>query len=315
MKADRTDYKFECTPFSLPVGIVKTQVIEKIRSEKSHNMDNPNPQQTGLIYMITNTVDSVAYIGQTSGPLHRRWTQHRCAANKFIEALNDPIIDPEYLKTTKLYAAMAHHGVVYFHCQVILGNIPLEKLDEEETRLIALHNTYFNGYNMTPGGKGFSGNVVRVKRYEESQGAVMYVHFAHYNGDPYICIQYHPRCKGRFFIISDPKKVSQVRETACMFLADLEASNITYTSKRAQKAKDGVIKPGICVASKKGVELGYRVQVRYGPEGKYDQSFVDTKLDMETKLILAERYLKLVHLDMLMSKYPTSGLLEDTEDL
>lgn len=95
------------------------------------------------IYVITNEVNGKEYVGVTSD-LKRRWRRHRADARRGVERY--------------LYHAMRKYEVEQFSIQVVDHAEAREQAYELEKQWIADLDTYHGeGYNMTPGGDGFSG--------------------------------------------------------------------------------------------------------------------------------------------------------------
>jgi group I intron endonuclease len=100
----------------------------------------------GVIYKITNLVNSKIYIGKTIRDHRIRWSQHKdCARNKQKGGLLD----------TYLYRAMRKHGVDHFNFEVIDQALLDEELLEKEMEWIARLDSANRkiGYNGTLGGQ------------------------------------------------------------------------------------------------------------------------------------------------------------------
>ena len=98
--------------------------------------------QTGLIYIIRNTVNEKVYIGQTTLSMKLRWEAHMKPSTHKRKG------------TYKLYNAMNKYGKDKFYYEILEKNIPLEELDQIEINYIERFNSFFNGYNSTKGGDG-----------------------------------------------------------------------------------------------------------------------------------------------------------------
>ena len=88
------------------------------------------------IYKITNKINGLAYIGQAND-YERRFTEHRkYKVNQEVD-------------TKLLYQAFEKYGIENFNFEVIglYANY-----NEMERYWVAYYDTYYNGYNMTPGG-------------------------------------------------------------------------------------------------------------------------------------------------------------------
>lgn len=91
----------------------------------------------GCVYMYTNKINGMRYIGQTKRPLKVRHWQH-CSQNIGF-------FDKELKK----------YGAENFSLEILEDNIDSqEELEEKEVYYIALYDTFNNGYNMTRGGSG-----------------------------------------------------------------------------------------------------------------------------------------------------------------
>lgn len=94
----------------------------------------------GYIYLITNTINGMQYIGQTVNP-EARWKKHLSVARG------------SYYYRSYFYNAINKYGPDNFTFEVVL-ECDAEALEEKEQEYIAKYNTlYPNGYNLTPGGK------------------------------------------------------------------------------------------------------------------------------------------------------------------
>lgn len=96
----------------------------------------------GIIYIIKNKINDKVYIGQTNHTLEDRWKYHKKASK-----------DKNKTKY-KIYKAINKYGIDNFYCEVVEENISSEILDDKEVFYIKLYDSFNNGYNSTPGGKG-----------------------------------------------------------------------------------------------------------------------------------------------------------------
>jgi group I intron endonuclease len=114
----------------------------------------------GFIYIIKNIINNKLYVGQTTRTIQIRWKEHRVKA-----------------KNRLLNNAIKQDGVESF-IFILTKEIDNDKLDEEETQLIKLHNTIHpNGYNMknngvplfatTKGGESITGHDKHSKIMKE----------------------------------------------------------------------------------------------------------------------------------------------------
>jgi group I intron endonuclease len=98
--------------------------------------------RSGLIYLITNTINGKRYIGQTVKTLKVRWTKHKSAA---LTGQSD----------TPLHRAIRKHGPNNFTIEMVAETYK-PFLDEVEKLAVWTYQTHgsLGGYNATPGGEG-----------------------------------------------------------------------------------------------------------------------------------------------------------------
>lgn len=98
----------------------------------------------GLIYLITNKVTGNKYVGQTTQPLHKRWTAHLTAAKNG--------------RGNAIGRAIHKYTKENFTIEIIVENVPDYFLSAFEKYWIYYHNTFKGkGYNCTEGGEGTRG--------------------------------------------------------------------------------------------------------------------------------------------------------------
>lgn len=102
-------------------------------------------ERTGIVYLITNTIDDKKYVGVTSRTLEARIDGHLRVARK---------------RDTPLYTAIREYNWESFRVEVLERNILLKELGKREKYWIDYYKTEFpEGYNQTSGGWGYSGNI------------------------------------------------------------------------------------------------------------------------------------------------------------
>lgn len=134
--------------------------VKKARQKfKGKSRSYPIPDDSGTVYLITNTVNGKQYVGITASTFELRKAQYRSATKESTE--DRPII-----------RAMRKYGFDKFRFDVIdqsASTYP-ELLDLEQKCIIE-YDTYHNGYNATAGGE-MGGRVVEVGGVEYPSVAV-----------------------------------------------------------------------------------------------------------------------------------------------
>lgn len=123
----------------------------------------------GCIYKFTNKVNGKIYIGKTID-WKRRMCKHKSSAKK-----------PKHY----FGRALRKYGFDNFEIEILIDNIPEEKLNELEIEYIRVHksnNSKF-GYNLTLGGEGCSG----YKRTAEQLKRITKNHNVSGGGSVYFC--------------------------------------------------------------------------------------------------------------------------------
>ena len=95
----------------------------------------------GTLYVITNRVNGMQYIGKTYKSADERFQEHVRDSRK------------KHNKKRKLYQAMNEFGVDNFYVMEI-GQYEESELERKEMEYIHYYDTYRNGYNQTLGGDG-----------------------------------------------------------------------------------------------------------------------------------------------------------------
>lgn len=94
----------------------------------------------GIIYIITNSINSKVYIGQTIQSLNDRWQGHCRKGSSCGE------------RNMSIKRAINKYGKENFHIKE-LERCAIAEFDEREIYYISLYNSYNDGYNSTKGGK------------------------------------------------------------------------------------------------------------------------------------------------------------------
>ena len=104
------------------------------------------------IYKVVNKSNGKIYIGQSIN-IANRWYKHR----------NNPFNPESKQYNSKFYRAIRKYGIDNFEFSV-LEECAREALDERECYWIDYYKSYDseNGYNLTKGGQGSTGNFVKI---------------------------------------------------------------------------------------------------------------------------------------------------------
>lgn len=104
------------------------------------------------VYKITNQINNKCYIGQ-SRDIKERWRHHRINYKKTGA--------PQY--NSPLYNSMRHYGIDNFKFEII-EECSLNNLYEREKYWIRYYDSYNRqkGYNLTLGGDGSWGNIIKI---------------------------------------------------------------------------------------------------------------------------------------------------------
>lgn len=104
---------------------------------------------TSYIYIIKTPCSNKVYIGQTRRNIEQRFKEHKTRD-----------ID------TKLAQAFDKYGLNNFTCELLetLPNASEEQLNEREIYWIQYYNSYYQGYNMTPGGFNMESAIEATKK-------------------------------------------------------------------------------------------------------------------------------------------------------
>lgn len=116
-----------------------------------------NEKGFGTVYLITNIVNGMKYIGQT----HKEYLSSRIGLH-FVDAKRN--------RKSPLYDAIRKQKRMDFKIDVLEKNIPIDQLWDKEKHYIKELNTIFpNGYNIALGGGGTSGVIPWDKGIHRSE--------------------------------------------------------------------------------------------------------------------------------------------------
>lgn len=94
----------------------------------------------GIVYIITNDINSKVYVGQTTRSIEERWKEHKrikCSKNE---------------KNMLIKRAILKYGESHFKIKE-LEKCNKEELNSKEIYYINFYDSYKNGYNSTIGGQ------------------------------------------------------------------------------------------------------------------------------------------------------------------
>ena len=175
-----------------------------------------------IVYLITNIINGKRYVGWTSKSLEIRWRQHsRRHTNCFA-----------------LHNAISKYGVENFSVEILFSVLTKELAAELEIEYIERYNTMApNGYNLTSGGDGVSGDCEEVRRKKSlanigNKNAVGAVRTAAY------CKAISDRQQGRQFTEVWRKNMS---ESAKRRKASQETKNKLSKERKARDVRPPVL--------------------------------------------------------------------------
>lgn len=201
------------------------------------------------VYLITNILNNIQYVGITKRTIDQRWNDHKSCAKAFARGR---------LKhgCTRLYNAINTHGADNFKLEKIAeapSRIEANRLEQE---YIAKFNTLSpNGYNLTTGGDSFDHCEETKKRISENTSASITQNIDKYRyhedilkGLPKrfiykkppkegIALWKHPLCDFKLFSIKTYNTWDAIREAALKFLKELEEKNEQYIPTSGSKKK------------------------------------------------------------------------------
>lgn len=173
----------------------------------------------GTLYVITNRVNGMQYVGKTYKTVEERFQEHiRDSRRKRNE-------------NRKLYQAMNEFGVDNFYILEI-GQYEESELEQKEIEYIYFYNTYRNGYNQTLGGDGKryidTPDEEFVRLYHEL-GAVKAV--SRYTGHDSKWISRILKRNGVVIKGNNSTKSIQIEETGDVFGSVIECANYLIENK------------------------------------------------------------------------------------
>lgn len=193
----------------------------------------------GFIYIITNSINTKVYIGQTIDSLSKRMNSHRSEARRFARGIENPEVRNKRGTCSKLYRAMNKHGIENFK-MVPIEEMDNDLLDDAETQYIEEFDSIANGYNLKSGGDrsshceetkkiisvqtriGISRNIDNFRKHnEELDGLPMYCIFVKIKGSDAVAINNHPKCKRKSFTVRKYGSIENARAELLKYLETL----------------------------------------------------------------------------------------------
>lgn len=124
------------------VGIIYFLACE-VNQRQGDFMDENILNKSCVIYLLTNKINLMKYVGKTTKKLRQRLYEHRCNKSN---------------KNTYISHAINFYGWENFSVEILEECIDAKKLNEREIFWIAkLNCKALNGYNLTAGGEGTIG--------------------------------------------------------------------------------------------------------------------------------------------------------------
>jgi len=210
------------------------------RSEEIYSTTLVEPNM-GFIYVITNTINSKWYVGQTTGTLKSRMNKHRYEAKRYVRGLQNPGLRNKRGTCSKLYAAMNVHGIDNFHI-TILEEIENSLLNVAEEELITLYNTIADGYNLKTGGDrshhcdetkkvisertkiGITNSIDHYRIHEECKGLPKHCIFVKNSKFTAVAINNHPKCQRKSFSVGKYGSLENAKTALLAYLDELNKS-------------------------------------------------------------------------------------------
>lgn len=199
-----------------------------------------------IIYLITNTITGMQYVGQTVDTLDARFMQHKYSAKQYKRYLEHPDKYAYKGTCTYLYRAMNSYGDDNFRIDLIV-ECESDELDELEVYFISEYNTLApSGYNLTTGGGHFQHCEETKKLMSKRVREVMLSHIDNFRTSdktkglpPYIAykltgsyeayyVNNHPHCKRKYFSSSKYGSIEAAKEACREFVNELNQRNEMY---------------------------------------------------------------------------------------
>jgi group I intron endonuclease len=227
-----------------------------------------NKQRFGCIYLLTNLITLMCYVGQSVN-FKGRMNAHKNSKKNFY-----------------LSRSIQKNGWHNFKVEILIDNVPEEDLDHLEDHYIDVKDTlYPYGYNLTKGGGGTRG----YKHTDEAREKMSQAQIRRRaNRDQFGCVSFYKNRKKYQVIGPYP-----------------ESKHIGYyfTKEKAEEALKHYLKTGECIDSdrtqrKKGMgtirktKNGKRYQAAYKKNKKFKSKTFDTPeqceewLKLELKLVI-----------------------------
>ena len=209
-------------------------------------------QRFGCIYMLTNLITLMCYVGKTID-FEGRMYEHE---------------HPEKNDKTYIHNSVRKHGWHNFKVEILIDNIPEEALSNLEIYYIAFYNTMKPyGYNLTKGGEGTSGYKFTPEQLENCSQAQIR---RQANRDRFGCVTFD-KSHNKYRVIG-PRP-------------DEKFIGLYFTREKAEQALEHYLKTGGCIDSdrirrKQGTgnikKRGKRFLARYMKNKKYKCKTFDT---------------------------------------
>ncbi|QJX71464.1 group I intron endonuclease [Faustovirus] len=215
----------------------------------------------GIIYIITNTVNTKVYIGLTTDTLEARWQQHKEGAKYNKRYLEGEVDAPKSKKgmCSVLYRALNLHGYENFTIRKLDEADNKDALNNLEKKYIADYNCISPlGYNLMSGGsngKHAEETKQRLRIINSENRKKNYAKFRKHNtiadlpqycinvdkdGDKGVAVNKHPKCPRKNFMSKKYGSLDAAKVALLEFLNELNTTGEAYI-KPAKKG-DGLPK-------------------------------------------------------------------------
>ena len=133
---------------SLSASVSFADTADRLFNQAQHENSCNTISEAYQVYLVTNSLNNMRYVGRTCRSLRERLSEHIRAARRG--------------STYRIHRAIREYGADNFVIQILEDDIPSRLIHAREKHWIAAFNTLKEGYNSISGGGGALGSI----RYE-----------------------------------------------------------------------------------------------------------------------------------------------------